>query len=494
MKIRKLNIYIIIGCLGLSLQACKDFVDLEPLSDATSATAYSTKAEAEAALTGVYETFQSSEYYIWDNVVLGDIRSDNFYAGGDDAQIFAIDKLEITPSNSRLFNSWSQIYNGISKANTVLQKVPLIQDAQLDVNNRRQQILGEASFLRAYHYYNLVTLWGGVPLVTEPVSSTSPSETNKPRATETEVYNQIITDLDFALSRLPDSYGDAGIDKARATRGAVNALLAKVYAQKPEKDYTKVLEYSNAVINSAAGYQLLNTFSQLFDGAHYNNAESILEVQFTGGNEANWGPQMLLPPSISGDSWRKFATPSKDLVQAFDSEGDVLRKNASILFENAPWSDEYWSLNVGGSIPFAYKWKSANGWASTNRQYVLRLADIILLKAEALNELNRPAEAKDVLDLIRLRAGIARTTATTQAPLRDAILKERRLELVQEGQRWNDLVRYGKMMEVMTNLNEIDLRNNQRVNYNAGQNDRLLPIPQQELNRNGNLEQNPGYN
>jgi starch-binding outer membrane protein, SusD/RagB family len=349
--------------------------------------------------------------------------------------------------------------------------------------------------MRAYHYYQLVSLFGGVPLVTSPVSSTEPSATNLPRATEEEVFSQIITDLEFAVANLPDTYtGNASISKARATKGAANALLAKAYAQKPAKDYSKVLQYADAVIASPAGYQLLTNFDHLWDGAHYNNAESIMEVQFVGGPEANWGPQLLLPPSLSGDSWRKFVTPSKDLVKAFDAENDLVRKNASVFFENAPWSDEYWSLAVGGSVPFAYKWRSASGWASTNRQYLLRLADIILLKAEALNELNRPADARIELNKIRTRVGLPAATATTQDALRAAILKERRLELAQEAQRWNDLKRSGMAVQVMNNLNETDLRTSSKTNYNAQATDLLLPIPQQELNRNSKLTQNPGYN
>lgn len=492
MNNKQFSFYILAATLTLGMASCKKFTDLEPISQATSSTAYSTAKEAEAALVGSYAVLQE-EYYTWDNVLFTDVISDNHYAGGDNPEIFAIDKLDVTPTNGRLFSNWTQLYKGIARANVVIQKVPGIADQALDQDNRRQQIIGEALFLRAYHYYQLVNMWGGVPLVLEPVASTSPSETNKPRATEAEVFDQIIKDLTEAAAKLPDTYGQANIDKARATKGAAHALLAKAYAQKPVKDYAKVLEHANAVINSPVGYQLLDNYAHLFDGAHYNNAESIMEVQYVGGAEANWGPQLLLPPSISGDQWRKFVTPSKDLVAAFDSEGDDIRKDASILFENAPWSDEYWSLPVGGSVPFAYKWKSASGWASTNRQYLLRLGDIILMKAEALNELGRVDEARTEVNRIRARVSLPPVTATTKDALRPIILKERRLELAQEAQRWADLKRAGLAVQVMNNLNEIDLRTGQRVNYNATANDLLLPIPQREMNYNTALEQNAGY-
>ena len=480
---------------ALGLTACEDFLDLKPISEETIDNAYTSGSQLEAALTGVYESFQSSDYYIWDNVLFQDVRADNHYAGGDNPDIFAIDKLEINPTNPRIFSAWSSIYNGISKANLVLEKAPAIQDPSFS-ETRRAQVMGEAAFLRAYHYYNLVKLFGGVPLVLQAVKSADPAATRLPRASEAEVYQQIITDLTFALDeRLPDTYGgEASVNKARATRGAAHALLAAAYAQMSTPDYAKVLEHANAVTSSPAGYVLLENYNHLFDGAHYNNAESIMEVQFLGASEGNWAPQMHLPPSLSGDTWRKFTTPSHDLVNAFDAEGDVVRKNATVLMETVPWADEYWGNQTGSPVPFAYKWRSASGWASSNRQYIFRLGDIILLKAEALNELNRPQDAAAEVNRIRARVDLPAlpdAVAASQEQMREAILKERRLELAQEARRWDDLVRHGKAIEVMNSLNEIDLRTGQRVNYNATTSDLLLPIPQQEINRNPNLTPNP---
>lgn len=490
----KTKISVLILTLAAIFPSCEDYLDLKPLSETTTGNAYNTASDAEAALVGAYDSF-SQEFYIWDNILFNDVISDNYYAGGDNPEIYAIEDLTITPTNSRLFNNWSQIYRAIAKVNIILEKVPAINDPLIDAGGRRNQILGEASFLRAFHYYQLVKMWGGIPLITAPISSTTPGETQLPRASADEVYTQIIADLEFAAANLPDFFSDdAGVNKARATKGAANALLAKAYAQRPTPDYNKVLEHANAVINSPAGYTLLDNFGHLWDGNHYNNAESILEVQFVGGTEANFGPQLLLPPSISGDTWRKFVVPSHDLINAFDAEGDTERKNASILFEKAPWSDEFWSVAVDGTIPFAYKWKSANGWASTNRQYLLRLGDIVLLKAEALNELDRTEDARVEIDRIRDRAGLGATPASNKAEMSLAIENERRLELAQEAQRWDDLRRYGRAVEVMNSLNEIDLRTNTVKNYNMTEDKLLLPIPQSERNRNPNLGQNEGYN
>ncbi len=118
------------------------------------------------------------------------------------------------------------------------------------------------------------------------------------------------------------------VNKARATKGAAYALLAKAYAQQPTPNYGEVINYANLVLNSPAGYTLQGSYAELFDGSHYNNNESILEVQYLGGNEGTWGPQMQLPQSVSGDTWRKFVTPSHNLVDAYDAEGDDVRKNA----------------------------------------------------------------------------------------------------------------------------------------------------------------------
>lgn len=486
---------LLITGLAAGLSSCEDFLSPDPISSATSANSYKTATDAEAALIGVYDSFQQ-EYYIWDNIIFNDVISDNHYAGGDNPEVFQVEDLTFTPTNGRLFNNWSQLYSAIAKANVVIQKVPAITDIKLDENGRREQIIGEARFLRAYHYSHLVKLWGPVPLITEPVASTDPAVTQVERASVESIYAQMVDDLEYAAENLPDTYSaDASVNKARATRGAANAMLAKVYAQMPTPDYDKVVEHCNLVINSPAGYQLLSDYTHLFDGNHYNNNESILEVQFVGGTEANFGPQLLLPPSISGDTWRKFVTPSHSLVDAFDAEGDNIRKNATILFEDdIPWSDEFWSVTVNGTVPFAYKMKSANGWASTNRQYILRLADIILLKAEALNADGQTELARVEIDRVRDRVDLDPTPATNQTQMALAIENERRLELAQEAQRWDDLKRSGRAIQVMTDLVEIDLRTNTEKVYPITADKLLLPIPQSERNRNKKLSQNTGYN
>ena len=480
---------------SVMLASCDDNLDALPISQGIAQNSYQTGDQIEAALTGVYESFQGNDYYVWDHVLFSDVRSDNHYAGGDNPMIFQMDAINVDVNNDRVYNAWSAIYNAIAKANVVLEYTPQVQ--RLLTEERKTQIMGEARFLRAYHYYTLAKLFGGVPLVMEAVKSADPAVVRVPRATEQETYDMIISELKLAADELPNDYGgDASVNKARATKGAAYALLAKAYAQQPTPNYSEVINYANLVIASPAGYGLMGSYTELFDGAHYNNKESILEIQYLGGQEGTWGPQMQLPPSVSGDTWRKFVTPSHDLINAYDSEGDVVRKGATVLFESAPWADEYWGNAVGSTIPFSYKWKQAGGWQSADHVYLLRLADIMLLRAEALNETGQTGLAADAVDVIRLRVNLGVLAADvrgSQPAMKIAILKERRLELAQEAHRWDDLVRNNVAVQTMNAVQDIDLRSGNPVNYNMQETEVFLPIPQRERNRNPNLGQNDGY-
>lgn len=473
-------------------QGCgSDFLDLEPISSSTTGNSYKTEDDIEAALVAVYNSLHN-EFYTWDNVLMGDVRSDNCYAGPpDDVDIWAYDQLTIASKNSRIFNNWRDFYRGISRANVVLDKIEGIEELS---NTRKHQIIGEARFLRAFYYFDLVKQYGGVPIV-EQTGTADPDKTQIPRNTIEEVYAFITADLEFASANLPDSYGlGMDVDKGRATKGASNALLAKVWAQHPLHDYAKVIQYADAVINSAAGYALLGDYPTLFNGNNYNNSESIFEAQYIGGTpQGNWGPQLFLPPSISGDGWRKYATPSKNLINAYTSELDVVRVNTNIITERVPWVDEYYNADLPFTpVPFAYKQKNADGWNSGDQVYLLRLADILLLKAEAMAYLNEGDFGRSLVDQIRNRAGLANTAATNGEML-DAILLERRLELALENHRWDDLVRNDKIIETMNNLQELNLITDEFVDYDMNENKILLPIPLNEIDRNPALEQNPGY-
>ncbi|PKP13725.1 MAG: RagB/SusD family nutrient uptake outer membrane protein [Bacteroidetes bacterium HGW-Bacteroidetes-3] len=494
----------IIGCslIAFAFSSCNsDFLDVAPTSELTTGNAYNSAQDLSNALNGAYRTFYD-EYYQWDNVLLGDVRSDNSYNANGDSPIDAYDKLNITTSNNRMMDNWTQLYRGIARANIILEKIKSVNDPALERDDLGKHIVGQASFLRAFHYFQLVKNYGGVPLELNSNSS-DPAKINLPRSTEKEVYDQIDADLQIALANLPDAYdGGPSVNKVKATKGAANALLAKIWAQRSDRDYTKVLKYCNDVIGSPAGYSLVSDYAQLFDGDHYFNSESILEISFLGGNwdVSNWGVQLFLAPE---DGWQKYATPSKNIIDAYDAEGDVIRKEASVVFwDNLDWADENWNPcgDKTVAVPFPYKEKHADGWNSGDHPYLLRLDDIILLKAEAQNELDDLPGSLLTIKQIRDRVGLPVLTTTSKADMKTKILNERRLELAFEGERWYDLVRAGVAVQVMNSLNEVKftcgggtLSAPIAINYNATEDKLLCPIPQLERDTNPNLTQNPGY-
>lgn len=463
--------------VALASTACTDFLDREPISDLAEDNFFKTGADAESALIAAYDALQS-EYYIFDRFTNGDVIADNCYAGGDNPNNFQLDEFTVTPSNGNVERDWAYLYEAISRANAVLDNIEDI-DAPDFTEARKTEVLAEASFLRAYHYFQLVNLWGEVPLVLEKVNSTDPEVAFRSKASVQEIYDAIITDLRFAAENLPAAFAQQG---ERATKGAANAMLAKAFAHQPDPDWALVKECALKVTNSGA-YQLLPDYDDLWKRNSENTVESIFEIQFIGGtNEANWGPQLWLPPSLTNDGWRKFNTPAKDLIAAYDAENDDIRKGASTLFESGlPWQDTDYP---SGIVPFPYKQREANGWSSSSNFILLRLADVILLLAEAENELGNTEEAADALNQIRNRVDLPNTTASGQTALRAAIQHERRLELAFEGHRWFDLKRTKTAISTMNALGR---------NYNVEPYELLWPIPQTELDRNPNLTQNPGY-
>lgn len=472
----KLKLYSIItaAAITLSLQsACKkDFLDKKPFNQVTGDVAFVDLAGAEKLLAGAYGSMYN-DANIWDYMINGDVSADNAYAGGDNANINDLDLFKAISTNEVVERDWKGFYSNIKDANEVLENVPNIKDPELDKGDRRNQILGEASGLRAYYYFNLVRLWGPVPLVLK--SATNLAEMQAPKSSVDQVYAQIIKDLEFALANTRSTAPHKGI----ITKGVANALLAKVYATKPNPDWNKVNQYADATING--GYSLFGSFDGLFSGTNKNNSEAIWEMQYDGWGgpqgRGNWMPGLLI-----GSGWKRFCTPTNDLVKAFEDEGDVIRKNSSITFKNAAtegWADVYWSKN---NYPFINKYRLDDKTDS----YILRLADIILLKAEALNEISSGgwAQSKALVDQIRGRVNLLGTPAANQADMRLAIEKERRLELAFEGHRWFDLIRTNRAVAVMNAQKD---GAGASLNYNISNANLQLPIPQKEIDRNPNI-------
>lgn len=474
----------------LAVFSCEDFLELEPVSQSiavgnTNADSvyFKSASEVEAALAGAYSDFKN-EYYQLDYYVNGDAQADDAYAGGDNPDNFQIDDYKLDATNRNVSRDWAYLYSTVGKTNTILNNIDALTDPGLS-DTRREEIIGEAAFIRAFMYFQLVQLWGDVPLQLQEVKSISADKLDEiysiifpARTPEDEVYAQIIADLETALPRVRTTAEHKGY----VTTGAVNAMLAKVYATQEPHDWTKVRQYCDAVI--AGGYSLLPDYNQLWDNANENCAESIFEINYNGGSsDGNWGTKIF-----RGLDWKKFNLPSNDLVAAFDAENDQIRKNASIIFldVSGKWSDPHWPQT---QYPFINKWHNFQEGSDQNYIFI-RLADILLLKAEALNELGSQSEAAALVDQIRGRVNLPGTTASTQAELRLAIEKERRLELAFEGHRWFDLKRTGRAIEVMNNAKGV---NGENLGYNLTPEHLLWPIPQAELDKNSKLTQNPGY-
>ncbi|MEI6435708.1 MAG: RagB/SusD family nutrient uptake outer membrane protein [Bacteroidota bacterium] len=487
---KKIIILAIIILGGISFQSCNKFLDLKPASQgiaiensSSDSVLYKNAEEVEAALGGAYGDFKN-EYYQLDYFVNGDAQSDDAYSGGDNPANFQIDALKLDATNSNVSRDWAYLYSTIGKTNLVINNVNSCPDPIL-TPERKKQIIGEASFIRAFMYFQLVQLWGDVPLQLKEVKSISSSNLAEiypilfpPRTAMATIYKQIIADLETAVAIVPAT----AVNKGYATRGAVNSMLAYVYATQSPQDWGKVSQYCDAVISG--GYSLMPEFNDLWNNQNKNSAESIFEINYTGGiTDGNWGVTIF-----RGLDWKKFNLPSNDLAKAFDDEQDTLRKNASIIFLDVTgkWSDPNWTQT---HYPFINKYR--NFTTGSDQNYIfLRLADILLLKAEALNELGDLPGAAALVNQIRSRAKLQNTPATTQDAMRLAIEKERRLELAFEAHRWFDIKRTGRAIEVMNNAVGPD---GKKIGYNLTPNRLVWPIPQAELDKNSKLVQNPGY-
>jgi len=447
------------------------------------------------------------EYWYLDLLLLAESHSDNAYAGSPGAETTPFEVNSIEGSNPNLKRDWSGYMDNVSAANILVSFIDSVKDATLTAAER-EQYKAEAKIFRALNYFDMVRIWGNVPLVTNAISTNITSENLPelypslfpPQTDEKTVYEQIEKDLLDALVSAPDNNPS---DKTLFSKSVARALLAKVYAEKPLQNYDKVIQYCDAL--TADGFGLVSDFSDLFgvvlqnpnsppglnnpaiDAKARNTKESILEAQYFSGN-TNWATWMFgrqLEDWNYYFTWAKWITPSRDMIAAFNSEVDTKRFNESVVYYSCDWNIYY----PAGNYAFMYKLRS--GYNSIIRY---RYADILLLKAEALilgkGDLNSAAA---IINQIRTRAGLATLSASVVAnkdAMVNALLKERRLELAFEGQRWFDLVRLDKVESVLNNLKD---SGRPPLVYPYDQYSYKLPIPQDILDQNPNLVQNPGY-
>jgi hypothetical protein len=443
--------------------SCNDYLQQNLQGTFSSATFYKSQSDALVAINGVYNAtaFVNSMNQLW---AFGDVASDDAVKGGlsgDQSDVQSIDQFTYVRTNTVLANVWQYYYEGISRANYLLYYVPSIA---MDVT-LKNRILGEAKFLRAYFYFNLVNIYGEIPLkILPPINSAA---INVAKSPVVSIYAQIETDLTEASKVLPKTYGAS--DVGRATRGAAFGLLAK--ARLFQQDWSGALSAVDS-LEASSSYSLVNVYQDNFMDSTQNNSESIFEIQHLSNQSPSMGSflnQYFSPAAYNG---YYFDAPVQNFINEFETtSGGVIdpRLDYTVGRLGNKWVnkenfDPSWSST--GYLNRKHSQSTYDdpiiGNSGLNYVY-MRYADILLVKAEALNELNRGSEAIVPLNAVRKRArqsylydhnlpGFGAVPAnllpdvvyTDQTSLRAAIQHERRVELGFEFHRYFDLMRYGK--------------------------------------------------
>lgn len=486
-------IFILIGFLFLS-NSC-DLLEENPVDRLVIGNFYSNAAEVQAGIDAIYSPLYS--IYTLPSTTMFIMSTDNMKQGlgGATAEKQDIEFLRYTSQNSYIAGMWQYHYTAISRANVALENIEKVDmDATL-----KKQFLGEAHFLRALFYFNLVQLFGDVPLI---LQFKSVQDAMIPRTPTDQVYAQIIQDLNYAEENLPISYSVQNI--GRATRGAAKILLGKVYLTK--HDYQQAVDKLAEVVNNenTYGYGLHDNFIDNWLTATENGKEMVLTIQYmlppgTGNrNMLNYGPKYSIPAGFHVTGLWESDIPTMDLFNAYLDKDT--RKAVTFKMK---YTDPANGKVFTSSIPLFGKYYKENLLSAKNcdiNYHIIRYADALLLYAEALNEVGQTNLAIPILNRVRSRAFHSADynySGLSQDDFRTYVALERRLEFADEGQRFFDLVRTGKFVEVMkahgileaslSEKNKIDITNNVSNIHT------YYPIPQREIDLNPLLTQNPGY-
>ncbi|MBA9077287.1 MULTISPECIES: RagB/SusD family nutrient uptake outer membrane protein [Rufibacter] len=473
----------------LVLPSCQDFLEEDPKNFVAITNYYKTPDDAIAAVNAIYAYLNSTStgstagVYHSSFWVAAGLASDELL----NAHPFAPDLDQLAtfthgPQNAALLEIWAMHYKAITIANIAIERIPGIAMEE----NLKNRLLNEARFLRGLLYFNMVRMFGSIPLLTKEVEPLTPAV-----ATPDQIYAQIITDL-TAAEALPLNYV-AGNGKGRATRGAAKALLAKVYLTR--KDWDNAAKKAKEVIDLNQ-YELWEDFADVFKLSSRNGKEAIFSVGFgdQGGAISFWEVGQfnvrLLPSELSAEGVENaqgWQIPTLYLYNSYDFNDR--RREVTFLTQY---------VNRSGAVtqirPYIQKyWDRAaepKGNGSANDFPVLRYADVLLMYAEAKNELNDQATAHEYINKVRKRARFDGTEYRTTVPdyvnltkeqMRAAIIKERAMEFVAEGHRWFDLARTGTL-ETLVPLAKPGVVPTAK-HY-------LFPIPQRERDLNPNLPQN----
>lgn len=479
---------IAIALLGFSFSSCSDFLEQNPQTDLSENDFYKTADDILSAVNGAYSSLQEGDIYgNW--YVFGEIPSDNTrnQLSGSVTTQNEFDQFYIDTQNSMIASFWKAAYKVINRTNTVLGRIDGIE-INAELANRYKL---ECKFIRALMYFNLVRVYGDVPLVLKEISiSESYDILREPKE---NVYNQIIADLKEAQG-LPVSYSTA--EDGRVTQGAAKALLADVYMtlHKYAEAETILAEIINSgrysLLENTPGSLNIDGYKNVFSPVNHNSKEGIFEIQFLkggygeGSNYANnFAPENSGTNVVAVGGTGGNNIPEMDIYNAYE-EGDLRRDFSMSLgyYDNRKNNEWVESRYVCKFMDVPYQ----NNDASNNYP-VIRYADVILMYAEALNQNGKTAEACKYLNMTRRRGFGYQTTETSPVDLQTTdkaqfalmVEQERRVELAFENHRWFDLIRTGRAVEVMKSkgfsLNETNL---------------ICPIPQKQIDVNPKLTQN----
>ena len=445
----------ILAIIFLSTLSCsEEILDKEPLSSFSAQGFYKTTSDAQAGVYGIYESLQST--YRVNIAYWGEGRADAVQTNhSGDPLILQQNTLNKTMSSAR----WNSIYQTISRANYAIKYVPEVSQSEFGL-----RLIGEARALRALSYFYAVRIWGDVPLITQPYESVE-QDLFLERTDKELVLDQIVADLQFAAENCNTNFGGER-DRVLITQGGANALLTQVYMWR--KEYQNAATAADLVLDNSL-YSLVSMadWSNIFTTGFSN--ESIFEVGYN--DVQTNGLRILYALGADSDYF-----PSEKFRNSFE-DGDL--RKSKIYDTTAVQPRKIWKY-------FGEGFNDESPEPSSNYIVLARYADIMLLKAEALNELGQTDEALDLLNTIRTRAGLPDLDEAgaieAYGDLQTAILHERSIELSFEGHRWFDLVRTGKAIDIMQPLSGLSDEANL-----------LWPLHEDALNRNPNLDQNSFY-
>ncbi len=466
----------LIGC-SLLFFSCNDFLTEYPTNNENVPNFYKTEADIEQGVNAAYSALAASGEYGKNFIYLMEVRSDNSSVGSvtNSGGIYGdVYLFRESPYNVLLNDTWVACYEGIKRCNIVLDR---INNVKID-EDKKDKFVGEMLFIRALTHFNLVRLWGDVPLVTHYYDSPFDAF-NEGRTPSSDVYARIVADLKEAINLLPDTK-----DKKRpgaAIAPAAKALLSKVYITLKQYDDAKTL--LNEVITSGV-YKFIDDYAEIFDVTKKNNTESIFEIQYSGA-DTGLGSAFanIFAPAGSRELTNGVGTtdggnlPTKEFYKSYE-DGD-LRRDVTV----GAVSDGTLYCKKFVAAPVLANQSDANF-------IVMRYTDVLLMYAEALNEASYSAsgEAMSLLNKIRKRAGLSALTGTDvpdKASFKKAIIKERRYEFAFENHRWFDLTRTNTAIEA---IKESD-RNMTIYDYQL-----VYPIPQKQIDvAPGIMIQNPNY-